>query len=324
MSLLGRIFRNSEATDTVLISPFKIGLNQALFCDIKTQSLFKKMLNRVYSRVEGAIDKDKIQSIFDSSEKSGALTGLISILAEGMEKRKRLILIYDSGIVRKANIQEAKKIEDDYEKFAKSTRGIIVDFKNYWLADLIKAYMSMTYDIITSMNTQVGLAKALQIKISALRGTVSAAGKDDPINQAKEINQALTSGRSVLLDKNDAVESLKIDSGSVEAGIKLVNNLIAAELGVSTSFVNGELTTGMSATGEADVNADEYGFQDMFNSIFKPVCDRLYGWNLQFVTDDWRYTGAMLDKLIIVENSSILSDEQKTAYAQRAIPLSTK
>lgn len=320
----GKIFSGSESTETTLLAPFKISLDRETFCIIKTETLFKKMLNRVYSRTEGATDEDKIQSLFDSNEQSSASKGLISLLACAMVNRKRMAIVYDAGVVREAKPEEKDQIEFDYKKSAKSSKGILVDFKNYWLADLMIAYMSIIYDILTSMNTQVGLAKALQIKISALRGTVSAMGKDDPIVQAKAINEALTQGRSVLLDKNDIIETLKIDSGSTEAAVKFVCSLIAAELGVSLSFVTGELTTGMSATGEADANADEYGFQDMFNSIFKPSCDRLYNWNLQFMTDDWRWFSAMADKLILVENSSLLSDEQKAAFAMRLIPVKSK
>ena len=176
------------------------------------------------------------------------------------------------------------------------------------------------HDILTSMNTQVGLSKALLIKINALRGTVALNGKDEPIQQAKNMNEALKKGESVLLDKNDSVESIAINSSAIKEAITLINSLIATDLGVSLSFVNGELTSGMSATGEADVNTDEYGFQNFFNTIFKPICDRLYGWDLQFITDDWRWFSAMADKLIIIENSSILSNEQKQAFANRLIP----
>lgn len=127
-----------------------------------------------------------------------------------------------------------------------------------------------------------------------------------------------------MLDKNDEIATVTLNSDAVKNAIALINALMATDLGVSLSFVNGELTTGMSATGEADANVDEYGFQDYFNSIFKPVCDPLYQWKLTFVTDDWRWFNALADKLIIIENSSILSDEQKSLFVNRLIPVSKK
>lgn len=327
MSFFGKIFGSREATETELCAPFTLRLCRDDFCRIKTETLFKKMLQRCYSRSEGATDKQKIKSLFDSSERSDAAKGLISLLACAMTKKEEMGLIYEKGVVRIATFDEKEEIKKQYSKNVSPLavkKGVLVDFRKYDLSDLVMAYMSIIYDILSSMNTQVGLAQALQIKINALRGTVSAVGKDDPIEQAKAINNALNKGQSVLLDKNDTVETLTLNSDSVKNAVAFVNSLMASDLGVSLSFVNGELTTGMSATGEADANADEYGFQDMFNSIFKPTCDPLYSWTLQFITDDWRWFAAMADKLIIVENSALLSIEQKQAFATRLIPTKAK
>jgi hypothetical protein len=319
----GSIFgRASEATELKLETPFTICISRKEFCKIKVETLYKKILHRCYSRSEGAEDQDKIASLFDSTERSGAQRGLISLLAMAMTCKHQIGIIYDSGVVRLADYKEKEKIIKDYQKNAKSEKGILVDFTNYCLTDLVEAYMSMIYDILTSMNTQVGLAKSLQIKISGLRGTVSAVGKDEPIQQAKDINEALKAGRSVLLDKNDQVETLKLDSTSVEGSMNLVYGQLAADIGMPLSFVTGELATGMSATGEADTNQQEEGLQDFFNSIFKPSCDKLYGWNLRFVSDDWRYFSQMIGSLIIVENSGLLSDDQKKAFADRLMPIS--
>jgi hypothetical protein len=321
----GGLFKSSsEATEELLLAPYKMTLDKQKFCKIKTQTLYKKILHRCYSRSEGAKDENKIASLFDSKERSGAQNGLISLIANAMAEKKEIGITYKEGVVGLATFEEKQSIIEEYKKTAKSSQGILVDFTKYELTDLVIAYMSIIYDILASMNTQVGLANSLQIKISSLRGTVSALGKDEPIAQAKSVNEALKAGRSVILDKNDAVETLTLNAESVEKAFNFVCSLLASDLGVSLSFITGVLTTGMSATGEADANADEYGFQDFFNSIFKPSCNKLYGWNLVFVTDDWRYTGTMLDKLIIVENSSILTNEQKTIYAQRAIPIGDK
>ncbi len=319
-SFFGNFFGASESTEERLVAPFNMSLCQKDFVKIKTTVLFKKILHRCYALSAGAKDEDKIASLFDSLERSGAQRGLISLLAHAMTYKEQMAIVYDTGVARKATEAEKEAIEKDYKAAAKSSKGILVDFRKYWLSDLVAVYMAMIYDILVSMNTQVGLAKALQLKMSSLRGTVAANGKEEPIKQAKEINEALKAGNSVLMDKNDIVETLTLNADSVEKAFNFVCSLLAADLGVSLSFITGVLTTGMSATGEADSNADEYGFQDFFNSIFKPTCDRLYGWTLRFVSDDWRYFAAMADKLIIVENSSLLTPEQKRAFADRLMP----
>lgn len=315
--------KNSESTE-LLKSPFKMCIEREKFCRIKTEILYEKILNRCYSRSQGATDEDKIRSLFDSAERSEAQRGLISLLADAMYYKKEVAIIYDSGVARVASYKEKQQIQADYEKNSKSTKGILVDFRKYDLTDLVIGYMSMIYDILTSMNTQTGLAKALQIKIHGLRGTVSLAGKDQPIEQAKQINESLIQGNSVLMDEKDNVEAMKLDSTSVESAMKLVYGQLAADIGMPLSFVNGELATGMSATGEADSNQQEEGLQDFFNSIFKPCCDKLYSWNLQFITDDWRWFSAMVGNLISVENSSLLTDEQKQSFADRLIPVTKK
>lgn len=314
----------SESTEINLLAPFSLKFNRDAFCEFKTEILFKKILEGCLSRTEGIKDKDKIASLFDSYEKSGSGNGLISIIAMAMRQKREIAIIYDSGVVRFATFEETQEIKKDYLKKAKSEKGVLVDFSRYCLTDLIFGYMSMIYDIIDSMNTQVGLAKSLQIKINSLRGTVSTVGKEEPVQQAKDINESLKNGKSVLMDKNDSVESLKIDSASIDSAINFVFSLIASDLGFSLSFISGALTTGMSATGEADVNKDEYGFLNFFNSIFKPICDKLYNWDLVFMSDDWRYFDAMIGSLIIVENSSLLSDEQKKAFADRLMPVANK
>ena len=318
-------FKNDKRTEyDVLDAPFCMKFTRDHFEKIKTENLYKKILQRCYSRSEGAKDAEKIQSLFDSSERSGSPRGLISLLAKAMTDKAEIAVIYEAGVVRLADSTEKEKIKKDYEDKAKSSLGILVSFKDYCLTDLVKGYMSMIYDILSSMNTQVGLAKALQIKVAMLRSTVSVNGKDEPIAQAKAINEALIKGQSVLMDEKDKVEVLTLDSDSVKNAMTLIYSQLCAEIGMPLSFVTGELTSGMSATGEADTNQQEEGLQDFFNSIFKPSCDKLYGWNLRFVSDDWRYFSAMIGSLIVVENTSLLSDEQKKAFAERLMPISSK
>ncbi len=315
-------FTNDKRTEfDVLNAPFGMKFSRDDFEKIKTENLYKKILQRCYSRTEGAKDVEKIQSLFDSSERSGSPRGLISLLAKAMTDKAEIAIIYEAGVVRLATSTEKEQIKKDYETSAKSSLGILVSFKDYCLTDLVKGYMSMIYDILSSMNTQVGLAKALQIKVAMLRGTVSVNGKDEPIAQAKAINEALTEGQSVLLDEKDKVEVLTLDSDSVKNAMTLIYSQLCAEIGMPLSFVTGELTSGMSATGEADTNQQEEGLQDFFNSIFKPSCDKLYKWNLRFVSDDWRYFSAMIGSAIVVENSSLFSEAQKKAFADRLMPI---
>tara|TARA_R110000787_G_scaffold130064_5_gene242001 strand:- start:472 stop:1452 length:981 start_codon:yes stop_codon:yes gene_type:complete len=321
----GNVFNNSaNIADIELVTPFEMKLTKAEFCEIKVETLYSKILHRCYSKSEGAKEDDKMMSLFDSREKSGAAMGLISLIARAMARRQSIGIIYKSGVVMQATFDERIKIEADYEKSAKSSQGVIIDFTNYKLTKLVEGYMELIYDILKSVNTHIGLANALQVKINNLRGTVSVAGKDEPIAQAKSISAGLKAGRPVLLDKNDQVDLMSIDSDPIKNAMALVYGELASALGVSLAFVSGVLASGMSATGEADANATEEGMQDFFNSIFKPTCDNLYGWKLRFISDDWRYFSSMIDSVLIVENSNLFTPEQKKAFADRLMPVASK
>jgi hypothetical protein len=164
-----RPFDRSPAviTDKDFNMPFKISLNRDDFIKIKTENLFKKILHRCYSRTEGATDEKKIASLFDSKEKSGASQGLISLIAIAMANKQEWAIIFNSGIARIANSKEKEQIKKEYETNGRSSLGVLINFQNYNLTELVKSYYSMIYDALDSMNTQLGLAKALQIKLIA-------------------------------------------------------------------------------------------------------------------------------------------------------------
>jgi len=56
--------------------------------------------------------------------------------------------------------------------------------------------------------------------------------------------------------------------------------------------------------------------------IYRPR-QHLYSWKLRFVSDDWRYFSSMIGSLIAVENSALLSNDQKQAFADRLMPIAT-
>ena len=92
---------------------------------------------------------------------------------------------------------------------------------------------------------------------------------------------------------------------------------LASVLGLSMSFVSGVLTSGMSATGDADINYEDAGIKDYWTSIWRPIMLKLYGEkNVKYRTDRWRTIGQKLQNLILIENSTLISDEQKMEYAQ--------
>ena len=332
---MGFFFKNGNTTESttshVLVRPYKLGLDEIRFINSRTQVLYEKILKRCYHKTIGLDDTDGqiASSIFLSVEYGADQNGTIPLVAKAMTQMRKIYLVYDEkvGLVRIANLEEQQEIQKHYAEFQNTMsilnngrRGMILDFGKYELTRLIKCYMSLLYAVLDSANTQVNLARSLQIKIDKLRENVSVLTSDDAIKQANQINDALKSGNSILLAKLDEVIQTAINSDSTAKAIEIFNTALASDLGLSLSFVSGALTSGMSATGDADINYEDAGIKDFWVTVWKPICAKLYGKeNVKYKTDRWRSLEAKLRSLVYIENSLLFTDEQKTEYAQDII-----
>lgn len=310
-NLFKSIFNRGEGVYTDLIVPFNLTMRKADFVNFKTAALYKKILTRCFNKTKGFNDEQKVLSLFDSAEQSNARFGLITKISFLMTEKAKECIVYDSGIVRKATIKEQEKIEKDYEKKASSTVGILVNFQKYTMTDVIKMYMGFIYDIFDCMNTNLGVARSLQIKISNMRSTISANAVHDPKEQAQRMVEGVKSGKAIMLDALDMLEQTQVNTDSVKNAILLVAGQLASEIGVPLSFVIGELSSGMAVTGEADANAEEQGIRDFWTSIFKPIVSKLYDVKIEFKTDNWRKIKEYAQTIPFIESSLYLSEEQK-------------
>lgn len=328
-------FRNRAtprtAEMTTLSCPYKLLMCERDFIRIKTIALFERILKRCYHKTQGWKGGDKIenliaQSVFLSVEHGTEQNGTIPLVARAMYQRQRLYLVYaeNLGLVRRADTNEQNELTELYKNNSNATgklknglRGMILDFTNYDLSLLIKCYMALIYAVMDSGNTQVNLSRSLQIKINKLRDNISVLTSDDATSQANNINDALKRGNSVLLDNLDNVIQTAINADSIDKALNIFYSSLAADLGLSVSFVSGILTSGMSATGDADINYEENGIKDFWTSVWRPICNRLYGQeSVSFATDRWRNLTAKLQNLTYVENSSLFTEEQKREFVE--------
>lgn len=329
---MGFFFKNGNTTESTvsptLIRPYKLSLDEKRFINTRTQVLYEKILKRCYHKTIG-LDDDKgsiASSIFLSVEYGAEQNGTIPLVAKAMTDMRKIYLVYSekAGLVRIANLEEQQEIDKHYKEYQNTVsllnggnRGMVLDFSRYEMTRLIKCYMSLLYAVLDSANTQVNLARSLQIKIDKLRENISVLTSDDAIKQANQINDALKSGDSVLLAKLDDVIQTAINSDSTAKAIEIFNTALASDLGLSLSFVSGALTSGMSATGDADINYEDAGIKDFWVTIWRPICLKLYGKDsVKYKTDRWRSLEAKLKSLVYIESSLLFTDEQKAEYAQ--------
>lgn len=330
MGFLG--FKNrgpATAEMTQLACPYKLCMCERDFVRVKTLALLERILKRCYHKTAGIDRKvfDKIaQSVFLSVESGAEQNGTIPLVARAMLDRQKIYLVYSEslGLVRKATSDEQRELTEAYKSNNNATgrlrdgkRGMVLNFANYDLVQLIKCYMTLIYAVMDSGNTQVNLSRSLQIKINKLRDNISVLTSDDAIKQSNNINDALKRGNSVLLDNLDNVIQTAVNADSTQKALDIFYSALAADIGLSMSFVSGVLTSGMSATGDADINYEENGIKDFWTTIWRPICVKLYGLErVHFDTDRWRNLTARLQNLVYVENSALFTDEQKKQFAE--------
>lgn len=298
---------------TDLVNPYKLEIDRKEFVNFKTAVLYQKILKRCYAKSKGLTDVEA-QNLWDSVELGNAQYGIISMIADAMTKKKELILVNDSGIVRVADINEAEEIKKDYAERAESSKGVYMNFQKYTLTDIIKIYMDLVFDIMGGVKVNLGIGKALQYKIADMRKLIGASSSEDPSAVAKAVVEALKNGKSVAIDGQDNILTTPLQTAPVVEGMKLIYGLLASELGVSTSFVAGELTSGMAVTGEADVNANEEGIKDFFISVYKPVISKLFNKKIEFRSDNWRKLTQYASVIPYIESSLYMDEEQKKKF----------
>lgn len=323
-NMLGNIF----STESIFFidNPYVLSLTQETFIVNEVQSLYKKLLFDCLSRSEGlptvktkSANKKSteldLSAYYDSVIVGDAGSkGLVSYLAEAMQKKTKVSLVYDTGIIREADNKEQQEIDS-----GKSKIGAACDFSNYIKTDILTFYFSLFYVAIGSLNSQMNISKALQIKISKLRELVGFKDAASAKKQGKAISDALKKGNSTLMDEMDKIEAMKLDTKPSGEAIDLIVSRIAGVIGMPVSYINGLISTGLTAAGQGDELVVERGLQNIFNEVFKRVSDKLLGTNLTFKKNVWGAITERLKLLPIVESSMLYDDKAKQDFAQKAI-----
>ena len=287
------------------------------FVRLKTIALYSRILTDCYKHSKGLDDK-QAAALWDNytGVYSNATCGVIRLVAEAMADMRSLFLVWDksTNVARVATPDEQEKICEDYRTRAKSTVGVACNFNRFYRTPLIKMYLGLCYGVMDAANTQMNLSAALQLKAAELRSTQGNDSNAEWLEQGKQIVEGLKNGQSVLIDKEDEIKTNDVDTAPVISGLNLYTQLIAGELGVSSSYVNGVLTAGMNSTGEAELEATEAGIENFYNSIYKPIVDDLFGVNTVFTTDNYRKLLALAQALPYLESSETVEPEQVKGY----------
>ena len=174
----------------------------------------------------------------------------------------------------------------------------------------------MIYWIIRATNTNVKISNSVLVKIAKLRELVAKEDAEDVIKQAKEINDAIKKGNSIIADKDDTMERLEINSQATKDALDVAFSLVSGLIKMPLSFVNGELTTGLTQTGDSDNLAIERGLKNYYYTILKPCTEKLFETKTRFSSDNTAKLKTLIGILPQLELSTLLTDEEKRAIIE--------
>jgi hypothetical protein len=312
---LGWLFGSSTAgTDCAIEELFPLALTKDCFVESDIQSTYLKILTDTVDRTFG-IPKDVEPLLWDNCLQSETSMGLISSLAKAMAECADLFLVYEKGnkLLRKATAEEEKRIREDYKNRAESSVGVFISFKNYRRTKMLEIYSSFEYCVVASLNKQLNLSKSIQLKLNALRGSTALADASVAKTQAQGIASALRNGKDIYMDAEDSVETAKVDMEPTKEAVTFIEAKKAFILSLPISYLNGELQSGLSDTGEGDMRAVERGLKQYFVSIIQPAVKAVFGVDTTFKTQDFRNmaSGGELVKTLDLISPDLLSLETR-------------
>ncbi len=308
---------SSDASSNEIKCLFPLALAADDFVKSDILSTYARILTDTMDRTHG-LKEDLEPLLWDSCVQSDATHGLISLLAEAMTSMSELFIVYapSAKVVRKATQLEQDKIRADYKTKGESSTGVFISFKHYRRTEMLRIYSTFEHCVLASLNKNLNVAKALQVKINDLRPSTSLADSSVAINQAKSIAEALRKGQDVLLDGKDVIDSASPNTEPTEKAMTFLDNKKAFILSLPLAYIKGEQTGGMNSTGEADMRAVERGLKQYYESILRPTLKALFGADTEFRTQDFREVTAALE---VVKTFDLVSNENISPEAKQEI-----
>lgn len=321
--------KNTENGDR-LPDIFPIPILQKDFVKIDVQSIYQRILTDVLERTQGISEANQ-PLLWDSCLVSESRDGLVTLVADAMADKKELYLVIVPSvkIVRKATSEEQIVIRDAYQQKAEpvsldgGATGLYITFKNYIKSDMVKFYSALEYCAVGGLWKQANISKAIQIKISDLRGSVSLGDSAAAKSQATNIAEGMKDGKDVILDAKDIIESLAPDMTATDKTLELIAKKQSFYLGMPASYFYGQQTKGLSDTGKADSKSTERGLKGYYFSVIKPIVEGLFGGKTTFKSEDAEGLDIALRTLETMDRTSneFLGKDNKTLVVNKVFGL---
>ena len=310
----------SGATGASVAELYPLALLCKDFVKSDIKATYRKILTDCIERTHG-IEDDLQKHLWDNCSVSEAPDGLISLIVEAMYNKADLFIYYEKSVnvMRKATSVEADRIRADYAKSGSSPIGAFLSFKNFDITEMLKIYSELEYGVLRGLHKSVNVSRAVQVKVSNMRSSVSVTDSELAIAQAGEIAEGLRRGNDVLMDKDDSIETTTPDVGPIEKAISFTDAKRAYYLNFPMSYISGIQTGGIGSTGEGDNRAIERGLKAFFYSIIKPALLAIFDISVEFKSTDFREMDTALEvaKTFELVSDSTLSKATKNAIISR-------
>jgi hypothetical protein len=310
-------WKPSLEADNELPDIFPLQVIQKDFTRMDIVSTYTKILTDTIERTFG-VPKEIESLLWDNCVQTEANDGLITLLSNAMADQRDLFIVYSPSVkvLRKATEKEEEQIRRDYKDKGESSVGVYISFRKYRRTEMLLVYSSFEYCVLASLNKTLNISKAVQIKVSDLRASISLHDSEVAKEQGKAIAKALSNGRDVMLDVKDEITSASPDTSSTEKAIGFLDAKRAFILSLPISYISGLQTPGIGSTGEADTKAVERGLKQYFVSIIKPVLKSLFNIETKFKSQDFRQMATALE---VVKTFDLVSDENMSKESKQEI-----
>jgi hypothetical protein len=293
---------------------FPLSFRESDFVAIDVRNIYMRILTDVLERTQGIKDEDQ-KLLWDNCVASDSSDGLVTMIARAMAEKNDLFIVFDRavGVIRKATQPEQEQIKKDFKAKASSTVGTFITFRNYQRTDMVKLYSALEYCAVASLSKSMNLSKAIQLKLSDLRSTVSLADSGDATAQAVALAEGLAAGRDVMLDAKDSIETATPDLTATKSAMQFIAEKRSFYLGLPASYITGSVDGAMGDKAAADKAAIERGLKGYFFSVIKPVIEAIFGSKVTFESEDFEQLGSSLEALKTFElvSGELLSQDNK-------------
>lgn len=326
MGLLDEVFgfKPNVFSSGEIPSIFPLPVLQVDFIKTDVTTIYSKILTDALERVDG-LTEEQLPLLWDNCVKSAKGEGLITLLARAMAEKAELYIVYDKtvNVVRVATTDEQIEIKADYEKLAKSSKGVYISFTSYKKSDMVKLYSSLEYSTIEGLNRMLNVSAAIQMKFKKLRESVSLIDSIKAETQGQDLARALSKKQPIMIDADDSVEMATPDLSATEKSIGFIAAKLGFYLGMPASYITGEQTGGIGSTGEADTKAIERGLKSYYYSILKPVLFAIFDATTSYKSQDTTNltTGVETLKIFSMTDEELISKENKTSILNKIFDL---